>query len=360
MNRISLLLPFCLPPPELAGDLLRELHAPALASLLAHAAGGTFAAEPLAEHGWNYSLPHENWLARQCGLAFDPRLNSAPTAATAMRGLGLKADDGYWFVLSPAHIQIARNRLLLADPRTLLLDEAESRALFDAASPYFEELGKTVLYGDALNWFVRADDWHALQTASADATLGRNMDAMMPQGPTQLAWRKLQNEIQMLWFTDAVNARRELAGKPLINALWLSGGAPAGGTDAVQPQFDALFEADRQQVAWACLGALGRTRPEHRGTGYIEAIEGGSQRHGLLLIDALSSPANSADWSGWLTQMHHLENTCFAPLLSLMRSGRLQALTLVATRREGLAEFKLTRNSLRKFWVRPSLKRLLP
>jgi hypothetical protein len=36
-------------------------------------------------------------------------------------------------------------------------------------------------------------------------------------------WRKLQNEIQMLWHIDPVNKEREQRGMPSINSLWISG-----------------------------------------------------------------------------------------------------------------------------------------
>jgi glycosyltransferase involved in cell wall biosynthesis len=36
-------------------------------------------------------------------------------------------------------------------------------------------------------------------------------------------WRKLQNEIQMLWHIDPVNEEREQRGMPSINSLWISG-----------------------------------------------------------------------------------------------------------------------------------------
>jgi hypothetical protein len=36
-------------------------------------------------------------------------------------------------------------------------------------------------------------------------------------------WRKLQNEIQMLWHIGPVNEEREQRGMPSINSLWISG-----------------------------------------------------------------------------------------------------------------------------------------
>ena len=37
------------------------------------------------------------------------------------------------------------------------------------------------------------------------------------------AWRKLQNEIQMLWHIDSVNEIREQRGALTINSIWISG-----------------------------------------------------------------------------------------------------------------------------------------
>ena len=49
----------------------------------------------------------------------------------------------------------------------------------------------------------------------------------MPRDTSELGiaklWRKLQNEIQMLWHIDPVNEERELRGLPRINSLWISG-----------------------------------------------------------------------------------------------------------------------------------------
>jgi hypothetical protein len=40
---------------------------------------------------------------------------------------------------------------------------------------------------------------------------------------TARAWRKLQNEIQMLWHISPVNEARQASGLPAINSIWISG-----------------------------------------------------------------------------------------------------------------------------------------
>jgi hypothetical protein len=71
----------------------------------------------------------------------------------------------------------------------------------------------TLQYGDASTWFLRADGWTGLKTASADAACGHNVDIWMPDGEHARAWRKLQNEIQMMWFAHTLNDEREAQGK---------------------------------------------------------------------------------------------------------------------------------------------------
>ncbi len=62
-----------------------------------------------------------------------------------MHGFGLDAGDGTWFIINPAHIQIARNQLTMSDLRHLQLADADARALFDIAKPYFDEVGQAAL-----------------------------------------------------------------------------------------------------------------------------------------------------------------------------------------------------------------------
>ncbi|HEY5801528.1 MAG TPA: hypothetical protein VIT92_14990 [Burkholderiaceae bacterium] len=354
MSEITLSLPFGLPPPELADALLRELDAPALAALLSFAQVRP-STDEVAE-GWVNALPHETWLARLCGLpVVDPANSSPPVAGAAMRALGIEAHDGYWFVLNPGHIELGRASIALRDPRSLQLNEDESRALFAALEPLCAETGNTLLYGDPQTWFLRADDWQGLETATVDAALGDTLAPVLPRGEHARAWRRLQNEAQMLWFTHPVNTAREERALPVINTLWLSGGAPAvvGGTAA----FTALFEPGDQPSALACLGAM-NGGVHYRGDAYIAVLVEKQASHSLLVLDKLSAAALAQDWGTWLLEMRALDRACFAPLLDALRHGWVRRLNLGLFARDRGLELSVGRLALHKFWVRPSLSRL--
>lgn len=345
MNQLTILLPFALPPPELAPDLLRALPAlPGLAALLSRTTRHQFF------HFDNSTrvLPHEAWLAHALGWSpapSDPKAGAAFALAT-LRGFGCMPTEGTWFLIHPVHVQIARNHLLMGDQRQVLLDDVESRALFDAAKPYFDEIGKPLSYGDAQTWFMRADDWAGLRTASPDAATGQNLNAWMPEGPSAPASRKLQNEIQMLWHAHPVNTAREARALPPINSFWLWGAAAL--TQQTSPP---IFVND--SPAW--LAAL--ADPARRQVGATDII-GYQGTEALAVLGTLIGAGLGADWSTWLMQMAQLEREWFAPLLAALKDGRIGQLTLVLSGRDAYAEFSSSKNAQRKFWRTSTLKKL--
>ncbi len=347
MTHLDILLPFGLPPAALATDLLRGLQLPALATLLSRAARipETLDEAPLA-------LPHEAWLARRFGLEQELRKRgSLPLAAAAMGMLGLDVpDEGTWFVVNPVHIHIARDHLVLIHPRHLEMTQDEGRTLFDIAQALFEEDGKTLLYGNESTWFARADDWSGLQTASPDAASGHNIDIWMPHGEGERNWRKLQNEVQMHWFADAINAHREAAGRKTVNSIWLWGGTAAG----LRPQspYSHVFHPG----GW--MGGVAHWTSSPLRVGAAQEVLAARSEHGLLMLDALLSPALDNDWGRWQEQLCALEDQWFAPLLDALKGGGIDRLVLHAGDDSRMMGFSAGRTALRKFWVKPSLAAL--
>jgi hypothetical protein len=344
MRNLEILLPFGLPTPHLAPDLLRELRLPALATLLAKAA------KPILCDFDPFSrmLPHEAWISKQLGFAVNLQAatNSPPLAASCIKHLGLEMEQGYWFILHPVHIHIARDHLVLTDHRRSMLSEEHSRALFESVLPSFTDAGKTLRYGNASTWFVRADDWHGLQTATPDAACGHNVDIWMPKGEGERAWRKLQNEVQMVWHEHAINDARAEQGLPPINSVWLWGGAD------VSPQAaEPLFAHTGQNCAFDGIDASGKNLPT-----LLETLP----QLRLLMCGELCEAALSEDWAQWLERMHALELAWFAPALAALRLGQLTQVKFIIGHHAQLREFTVTKSSLLKFWVQPSLTRLLP
>ena len=332
MPHRTLVIPFALAPTEHAKDLLGALQAPALAQFMSRASLlslDTF--EPFAP-----LLPHEQW------LIVSRQDNSPAIAHALMQQLDMTTEPGYWFVLEPSHFHVARDHLVLTDRRQLSLDDATSRTLFDAAHPLFEELGYTLRYGDAHHWLLRADAWSELRTCSPDAACGHNIDVWLPRGPGERDWRRLHNEVQMLWHTHTLNDDRELRGERRINALWLWGGSTGLHGQAAQPQAQPT---GLQALARCCLG---------RSAAHV------SNDAELRLLDALMEPALAGDWSGWLAAMAELDASHITPLLTQLKQGAIDGITLVLTDSTRAIQGQLRRSSMRKIWIRASLARLAP
>jgi hypothetical protein len=359
MAHISLVLPFALPAPEFASDLVRALEAPALAALLSRTAAQV--SRPLEATA--RVLPHELWIARALGLAH----GTAPgIAASAMRGYGLDPLDGTWFVVNPAHIQIAHSHLMLGDTRQLELSEPDARGLFETARACCEEAGHSLLYGAPDTWFLRADEWDSIRTASPDAAVGMSLTDWVPAGDHSRAFRKLQNEVQVSWYTHPANAAREARGQAPVNAIWPWGAASVASEHAQMLVARAAGKlAPRPAVStfavpgW--LTALAEQRLDSL-DGIVDKLTAGKAGEAggrLLACGNVAAPAIAADWHGWLQQMHMLEEALFAPLLAALKQGRIKSLRLVLSHRDALLDTTTTPMAQRKFWRRPTLERLI-
>jgi len=333
MSYLEIILPFGIPPTSLAKELMKQMRTPSLAALLGHAK--TVALHEFEE--LSRQLPHEYWMTRdfddanQSGLASDKRSTSPALTHYFMQQAGVLPEEGYWFTLSPVHIHVARDHLVMTDPQRLAISEAESRALFDAAESLCTELGHSLIFGDKQTWFLRADPWRNLSTASLQAACGHNMDIWIAKGECEVAWRKLQNEIQMQWHIHPVNQSRADQGLDTINSVWLHSGS------------------EKLQA------------PEH--------VFGITKLHDILtsptpsgakavVLDNLNAAYLNNDWGSWLAAMNELEQTCFLPVLQALQSKKMSAVNLVVSDTHRLAIFECKAPQSWKFWRKASLQPL--
>ena len=210
------------------------------------------------------SPPHERELARALGLSAPDGL--IPWAAWEhLQGGGAPVARA-WAFITPCHWAMGREHATMTDPAALDLSEAESRTLLAAMQPYFETYGIALHYADPTRWLAEGELFRDLPSASLDRVLGRNVDPWLPGGVPGRAMRLLQNEMQMLLYTHAVNdaraARRQLA----VNSFWISGSGALPDTFHAKAQPDttvsrslahAVFSDDwvAYAQAWAALDA---------------------------------------------------------------------------------------------------------
>jgi hypothetical protein len=165
-------------------------------------------------------LPQERFL-------LGDRLPIAPVLLLGQSGLAVNPNETI-ACLQPVHFHATRDHLVLMAQSQIDLTANESAKLLQAALPFIEEdFGSKILFQGQRDWFIPAGPFTSLATHSIDQAHGRNIDWWMPRDTNEPGiaklWRKLQNEIQMLWHIGPVNEEREQRGLPRINSLWISG-----------------------------------------------------------------------------------------------------------------------------------------
>jgi hypothetical protein len=165
-------------------------------------------------------LPHERFLLGDA-------LPSAPLELLGLHG-GTIDPDAVFACIQPVHLHATRDHLVLMHPDHIPLSAAESADLLAEAKPLFQDEFKAdLIAADPHHWFINPAHFASLVTHSVDQAHGRNIDWWLPRDTTEVgrarAWRKLQNEIQMLWHISPVNEARQASGLPAINSIWISG-----------------------------------------------------------------------------------------------------------------------------------------
>jgi hypothetical protein len=165
-------------------------------------------------------LPHERYLLG----------NLVPLAPVLLLGQTSQAVNPSEVIacLQPVHLHATRDHLILMGQNQIDLTHTESAELLKSALPYIEEdFQNPIQFQGQCHWFIPAGPFTSLASYSLDQAYGRNIDWWMPRDTNEEGiakrWRKLQNEIQMLWHIDSVNEAREQRGMPSINSLWISG-----------------------------------------------------------------------------------------------------------------------------------------
>lgn len=192
----------------------------------------------------------EEWLRQRFLLPTEVK-------AAAAAGLPVNASPGA-LIIRPVHLHVGLDHLVLDPPEHLGLSDLHAQALFAAAADWLAAEPVSLRYLSAHLWELTEDRpettrFGALQVASSSRASGRNIDLWLPRGPTARAWRRLMNEVQMLWHTHPVNAEREVSGLKPVNALWLEGVVPG----ALPPVFDTVISSD--PVLAGLAGASGVT-----------------------------------------------------------------------------------------------------
>lgn len=321
------LIPYLFPTPRLLETAARDLHLPALQTLLAR---GTRLAGPAG--GVEAALCEAMGIARQ---------QDWPLAPITLETDGGAVGNAYWLRADPVHLQVMRDRIVLADPSSLDLTAQEADDLAGTIGRHFGE-ALSPIPRHPKRWYLRLERTPRLVTTPLSVAVGRDIDPLLPQGAEAMRFRTLLNELQMLLHDHPVNQAREAHGDLPVNSLWLWGGGIQPAEPATRMQ---IYACDSEARA---LGEFCGTRvhplPSHLERSLLET-------DGAILLDRLTAAGQCGDAYGWRETLRSLEEDWFAPLLGTLATVGSQGVRLLDPVSGKVLH--LRRSDAWKFWRRP-------
>ena len=168
------------------------------------------------------SARHEVAWAQALGWQVDDGLVPLAALAAQAQGLHCPSDHG-WAFIDAVHWHISQGQVNLSVPHPITAEETQ--ALGEAMRPFLLQDGihlQPLLPG---RWLAHAPVFKHLPSVSLDRVNGQRIDhwlqpsSIAAQTDAERLLRRLQNEMQMLFYTHAVNDHRAVA----LNSVWFSG-----------------------------------------------------------------------------------------------------------------------------------------
>ncbi|MDE2441135.1 MAG: hypothetical protein KGP14_08925 [Betaproteobacteria bacterium] len=289
------------------------------------------------------ALEHESRQAFETALAKQFGVEQAPFGALRLLGeaSGETAHEGHWLCADPVHLRFHHERIVLADAGAFDIDDDEADALAGALNETFADVGRFHV-ATSRRWYLRLNEpiEHPAETLSTIA--GRRMDGELSGKETRLT--RWLNEVQMFLHGHPVNEKRQAAGKPAINSLWLWGG---GSLPSLQPAaWSAVSTNNPLATGFALASGIPAQTLQTDLTTLLDHSQGDRQ---LIVLDALLPPVLYEDSEGWKNAWHALDRDWFAPLQGAA-GRRIESLSVIAPTIYGQLTWTLRSKDRWKFW----------
>jgi hypothetical protein len=218
---MHLLIPGALPPSNIAKDLITQVeqHCPQLVERLKTLVAKVQELKP--EH--TGCTPFEAVKLQQLG--YTPPEGANLGAGLASLHAGVKNPSETVWLAELSAITVGREGATIAHPASFEVTPDEADALFDAVSGLWADRAISALPINARQWRIWLDPKASTRSLTPAAMAEMRLSDWWPQEDSLREWRRLLNEIQMVWHEHPVNIARAERGEMPINSLWLFGGA---------------------------------------------------------------------------------------------------------------------------------------
>jgi hypothetical protein len=259
-----------------------------------------------------------------------------PAGAILTHAHEITGADQYWICADPVHLAVERDELIVQPYSNVQLASSESQSLFAALEAHFAVEDLRFVHVDTGRWCIAIPKRPHLVTSDLELVEGRNVNDVLPSGQDSATWQRYVTEAQMILHDHPVNTRREARGETVANSVWLWGGG-------VVPQVDRKFE--NMMVSDALLREIGIMSGAQVSTTPSTGIN--LDATGDCFVEFAAQPADEGD-----DVLGRLESHLIAPAWQALRSGRLEAMTLVLRLAGAMVELRCDRRGRRRFWNR--------
>jgi hypothetical protein len=329
--QLHLIIPGLLWPSKALHNTAYDLDLPALSWLLGR-----------GRLSWQAPLPVEHCLFNAFGI----EMAGPPAAALRLLGEGRDPGTSIWLCADPVHLQIEKGRMSHAEKSPATTPE-EMQQIVAEISSLFAELGE--FEGTADNGsgrgYLRLREMPQMKFIPPSCSVGQAR--LLAESADAARWRRIGNEAQMLLHAMALNAQRELDGRPTLNSLWFWGAGvlpPRGASRYTRVYGDSPL-----------LSGLARwsATPLENIPAQPDALLKTPAGETLLLLDALQAPARHLDALAWREALAAIDRDWLQALRRALLGGRLASLRITALGDEASLDIRLSRGDLLKFWRRP-------
>jgi hypothetical protein len=136
----------------------------------------------------------------------------------------IKPDQPVWLA-ELVHVAPSRDGAVLIPAAQLDITLKQSAALLESTQDLLAETPFSLQQCRVDQWLVSPPGHYAPACASPLLVSQGSINDWWTQDLEGRPWRRLVNELQMLWFDHPVNQQRARQNLPAINSLWLFGGA---------------------------------------------------------------------------------------------------------------------------------------
>jgi len=281
------------------------------------------------------------------GLASLFQLKKFPAAALRYKQAGKEYDkeyeqDAFYLCADPVYIQPDLNSAVLLAHEELELSLDDAHELAAAINDHFCDENWSIEVLSPHCWVIKLRQSPALVTMPLARLKTQPIGHHLPQGEEGRYWQQIQNEIQMLLFTQPLNERREAQGRLPVNSLWFWG-------EGSLPE--------KLASGWQCIAGEGESLAalangcecDYRAISLNDKLLIEPVASSLLASDEFTQAVQQQDVHAWLQALERFDANWINPLLELLAEKKLDTVILFAG--NGL-QFTLNRKMLKRWWRR--------